>query len=289
MPSLRLVAGSALLALVVTGCGSQSPSAGASKKSSDSPSPSSSGSTTPGAAPSTQARKTVQTLRDRVQHTGAGTFGIVTRTVAGKLQASIRGRYDLSDQQLSAHLVVPQKGSGPATAEVAMVKDAAYFQVAEWDKRTRSCWLRTTPEGLSQDYGLDVASNDDVPVPVGLLDAFQATTVNGKGLVDGSVDISAVLPLLSGSNKRQIVAAQPTGQVPAFLSFNGRGLTITVPGYALSTALGQSLGLDPSRLSSIADQRFATGVKFKSSVAVVRAPARGKQMSAADLKANRCG
>lgn len=289
MPSLRVVAGSALLALVVSGCGSQSAASDSSTTSSDGPSSAGPSTAKPSSAPNTTSEKAVQALRDRVQKTGVGTFSMVTRTVPGKLEARIDGHYDLKTQQLSSGVRIPQHGGRSATARVDMIKDAAYFQVAQWDKPARTCWLRTSPEELSQKYGIDIASSDEVPIPIQLLDDFQAASVNGKGLIDGKVDIASVLPLLSSSNKAQIVAAKPTGTVPAFLTFSRDQMNITVPGYALSTALSGSLGVDPSKFSTIAEARYTAGVRIKQSVPGVQAPGKGKQMSQADLKANRCG
>jgi hypothetical protein len=224
-----------------------------------------------------------------VQKHGTGTFSMVTTTIAGKVQASIRGRYSLDGQQVAARLAVPQKTGKPATALVDLIGNAAYFQVAEWKKPSRFCWLRTSTDELSQSYGLDVATTDQVPLPVALLDDFRAARSNGKGLIDGNLSITSVLPMLSGSSKRQLVAAKPAGDVPAFLTFHGNDLLLTIPGYALSTALSDSLKLDASKFSSIAAQRFVAGVKITGPVARVRAPSSNRQMSAADQKANRCG
>jgi hypothetical protein len=282
MPRLRLVAGSAVLALAVAGCGSGGASSVASKNSSG-------GASTRSSSPSTQVEATVQDLRDRVQKTGTGTFSTVTTTIAGKVVSSVRGRYALGDQQLAARLQVPQGSGSPATARIDVVKGAAYFQVAQWKQPSRSCWLRTTTEQLSQEYGLDVATADQVPLAVNLLDNFRALRSNGVGLVDGNLDITAVLPLLSGATKVQLVAAKPKGVVPAFLTFDGDNVLVTVPGYALSTALSQSLKVDESKFASIAADRYEAGLKVTGPVAAVRAPSSGRQMSAADLQANRCG
>ena len=283
---LRLVAGSTLLAMValltLAGCGSQSPSADASKKPSGTTS-------TPSATPSTKTEATVQDVRDRVQKAGTGTFSLVTRTVAGQELASIKGRYALDDQHVAARLTVPQGTGKPATARVELVKGDAFFQVAQWTKAVRSCWLRSTTDDLSKSYGLDLATNDQVPLPIDLLDRFQAVKSAGNGLVDGTLDITAVLPLLSGAVKTQLVAAKPKGVVPAFLTFDGNDVLLTIPGYALSTALGESLKLDESKFSSIAAGRFEAGLRITGGIAGVGAPSSGRQMSAADLKANRCG
>lgn len=284
MPSLRLVAGSALLALVVTGCGSQNPSADPSKKASSTKS-----SPAPTASASTKTQSTVQGLRDRVQKNGTGTFSMVTRTSAGQLLASIRGRYALDDQQVAAQLKVPQKGAKPATARVELVRNDAFFQVAQWKKPSRTCWLRTTTVELSQGYGLDVSTTDQVPLPVALLDNFRAERTSGKGVVDGTLDIAAVLPLLSGSIKRQLIAARPQGAVPGVLTFHGNDVLLTVPGYALSATLSRSLGIEESKLASIATSSIEAGLRITGPVARVRAPSSSTQMTAAELKANRCG
>lgn len=274
--------------LTLAGCGSQKPSSEPSKKSSGTASTVSSATPTPSATPSTKTEATVQDVRDRVQKAGTGTFSLVTRTVAGEVLASIKGRYALDDQQVAARLTVPQGRGKAATARVELVKGDAFFQVAQWTKAVRSCWLRSTTDGLSKSYGLDLATNDQVPLPIDLLDRFQAVRSAGQ-VVDGSLDITAVLPLLSGAVKSQLVAAKPKGVVPAFLTFDGNDVMVTIPGYALSTALSQSLKIDESKFSSIAGERFEAGLRITGGVAGVGAPSSDRQMSAADLKANRCG
>ncbi|MDQ6641582.1 MAG: hypothetical protein M3Y66_03705 [Actinomycetota bacterium] len=284
MPRLRLVTGTALLALAVSACGSQSPSSEAPKTSTPSSRPA-----TPSATSSTKAEAAVQALRDRVRKPGTGTFSMVTRTVPGSLVASIRGHYRLTDQQLAAQLIVPQSSRKAATAKLELVKNDAFLQVDEWKKPSRTCWLRTTADQLSQRYGLDVVGTGLVPLPLALLDNFRATTINGKGLIDGNLNITDVLPMLGGSIKRQLVVAKPQGVVPAFVSFSGNDVQVTIPGYALSAALAQSLGVAESQFSAIAADRFEAGLKVTGPVATLRAPSSKRQMTTADLVANRCG
>jgi len=129
-----------------------------------------------------------------------------------------------------------------------------------------------------------------VPLPVGLLDAFVPESSQGKGLIQGHLDIAEALPLLSGSLKSQLVQARPSGTVAAFLTYDPRHMLITVPGYALSSALSNSLKVDEQKLSSIAGARYEAGVTTLSGAFdQVAAPQPAKQMSTADLEANRCG
>ena len=98
------------------------------------------------------------------------------------------------------------------------------------------------------------------------------------------------LPLLSGSIKNQLTQARPSGTVPAFLTFDATHVLITVPGYALSAALSNSLKVDEQKFSSIAAAGYEAGVTtLKKGFSTVSAPQAAKQMSPADLKANRCG
>jgi ubiquinone/menaquinone biosynthesis C-methylase UbiE len=70
----------------------------------------------------------------------------------------------------------------------------------------------------------------------------------------------------------------------------GGHVLITVPGYALSTALSNSLKVDAEKFSSIAAARYEAGVTtLNGGFGAVTAPRAAKQMSPADLQANRCG
>lgn len=291
--SFRLVAACALVSVAASGCGSSSPKAdpspSASATTSTSPSPSASSSAA--AAPSGPLGKQLQALQDRADKAGAGRFSEVTRAVSGAEISSIRGRYSMAAQQIAATFMVPDTTSGKtATARLSILGPDAFLQVDQWKKPSRGCWLKTTSGALSSDYALDVADSDQVPLPVLLLDNFQPTGSQGKGLIEGKVDISAALPLLSGSIKQQLVAAKPQGTVPAFLTYTDRQLLVTVPGYALSTALSESLKIDESKFSTIAAARYEAGLTgLGGGFAKVSAPASKLQMSDADLKANRCG
>ena len=205
--------------------------------------------------------------------------------------SSIRGRYSLDDQQVAATFRVPDTSSGKkATARLAIVGKDAFLQVDQWQKPSRGCWLKTTSQELSQRFALDVADSDEVPLPVDLLDAFVPESSQGKGLIQGHLDIAAALPLLSGSLKTQLTEARPTGTVAAFLTYDPTHVLITVPGYALSTALSTALKVDEERFSSIAAARYEAGLTtLKGGFDQVAAPQASKQMSSADLEANRCG
>ena len=63
-----------------------------------------------------------------------------------------------------------------------------------------------------------------------------------------------------------------------------------MPGYALSSALSQSLKVDEQKFKSIAAARYEAGLTtLKGGFDKVAAPQAAKQMSSADLQANRCG
>ena len=63
-----------------------------------------------------------------------------------------------------------------------------------------------------------------------------------------------------------------------------------MPGYALSSALSNALKIDEQKFASIAAARYEAGVTtLKGGFDQVAAPQPAKQMSAADLEANRCG
>ena len=49
-----------------------------------------------------------------------------------------------------------------------------------------------------------------MPLPVGLLTAFVPESSQGKGLIQGHLDMAAALPLLSGSLKSQLAQARPS-------------------------------------------------------------------------------
>jgi hypothetical protein len=53
---------------------------------------------------------------------------------------------------------------------------------------------------------------------------------------------------------------RPKGTVAAFLTYDADHVLITVPGYALSTALSNSLKIDEQKFSSIAAARYEAGV-----------------------------
>jgi hypothetical protein len=283
------VAACALVSLAASGCGSSSPKADPSP--SASATPSSSGSSSATSAPSGPFGKQLQALQDRADQATSGRFSEVTRTVAGNEISSIRGRYSTAAQQIAANFKVPDTASGKtATARLAIVGANAFLQVDQWKKPSRGCWLKTTSAKLSQDYALDVADSDAVPLPVLLVDNFEPTGSPGKGLLQGKVDITSALSLLSGSIKQQLVAAQPQGKVPAFLTFDDKQMLVTVPGYALSTALSNSLKVNESKFSTIAAARYEAGLtSLGGAFTKVSAPASKLQMSDADLKANRCG
>ena len=279
---IRLAAACALLVLAATGCGSNG-----EPSSAESSSPSASGSTR--ATASGPLAKQLQALRDRAQQDSQ--FSEVTRRPTGEEISSIRGRYSLDDEQVAATFRVPNPSSGKnATARLAIVGKDAFLQVDQWKEPSRGCWLKSTSQELSQRFALDVADSDEVPLPVGLLDAFVPESSQGKGLIQGHLDIAEALPLLSGSLKSQLVQARPSGTVAAFLTYDPRHMLITVPGYALSSALSNSLKVDEQKLSSIAGARYEAGVTtLRGGFDQVAAPQAAKQMSAADLKANRCG
>ncbi len=279
---IRLAAACALLVLAATGCGSNG-----EPSSAESSSPSASGSTR--ATASGPLAKQLQALRDRAQQDSQ--FSEVTRRPTGEEISSIRGRYSLDDEQVAATFRVPNPSSGKnATARLAIVGKDAFLQVDQWKEPSRGCWLKSTSQELSQRFALDVADSDEVPLPVGLLDAFVPESSQGKGLIQGHLDIAGALPLLSGSLKSQLVQARPSGTVAAFLTYDPRHMLITVPGYALSSALSNSLKVDEQKLSSIAGARYEAGVTTLSGAFdQVAAPQPAKQMSTADLEANRCG
>jgi len=279
---IRLAAACALLVLAATGCGSNG-----EPSSAESSSPSASGSTR--ATASGPLAKQLQALRDRAQQDSR--FSEVTRRPTGEEISSIRGRYSLDDEQVAATFRVPNPSSGKnATARLAIVGKDAFLQVDQWKEPSRGCWLKSTSQELSQRFALDVADSDEVPLPVGLLDAFVPESSQGKGLIQGHLDIAEALPLLSGSLKSQLVQARPSGTVAAFLTYDPRHMLITVPGYALSSALSNSLKVDEQKLSSIAGARYEAGVTTLSGAFdQVAAPQPAKQMSTADLEANRCG
>jgi hypothetical protein len=287
--NLRLVAACALVTLAASGCGSDNPSSHPSR--SATATPSTSATSSPTAAPSGPLGKQLQALQDRADQATSGQFSEVTRTIAGAEISSIHGRYSTDAQQIAATFKVPDTSSTQkATARLAIVGSDAFLQVDQWKKPSRGCWLKTTAAKLSQDYALDVADSDRVPLPVLLIDNFEPTGSPGKGLLQGKVDITAALPLLSGSIKQQLVAARPQGKVPAFLTFDAQQMLVTVPGYALSTALSNSLKIDESKFSTIAAARYEAGLTgLGGAFAKVTAPATRLQMSDADLKANRCG
>jgi len=279
---IRLAAACALLVLAATGCGSNG-----EPSSAESSSPSASGSTR--ATASGPLAKQLQALQDRAQQDSR--FSEVTRRPTGEEISSIRGRYSLDDEQVAATFRVPNPSSGKnATARLAIVGKDAFLQVDQWKEPSRGCWLKSTSQELSQRFALDVADSDEVPLPVGLLDAFVPESSQGKGLIQGHLDIAEALPLLSGSLKSQLVQARPSGTVAAFLTYDPRHMLITVPGYALSSALSNSLKVDEQKLSSIAGARYEAGVTTLSGAFdQVAAPQPAKQMSTADLEANRCG
>ena len=279
---IRLAAACALLVLAATGCGSNG-----EPSSAESSSPSASGSTR--ATASGPLAKQLQALRDRAQQDSQ--FSEVTRRPTGEEISSTRGRYSLDDEQVAATFRVPNPSSGKnATARLAIVGKDAFLQVDQWKEPSRGCWLKTTSQALSKRFALDVADSDEVPLPVGLLDAFVPESSQGKGLIQGHLDIAEALPLLSGSLKSQLVQARPSGTVAAFLTYDPRHMLITVPGYALSSALSNSLKVDEQKLSSIAGARYEAGVTTLSGAFdQVAAPQPAKQMSTADLEANRCG
>ncbi len=279
---IRLAAACALLVLAATGCGSNG-----EPSSAESSSPSASGSTR--ATASGPLAKQLQALRDRAQQDSQ--FSEVTRRPTGEEISSIRGRYSLDDEQVAATFRVPNPSSGKnATARLAIVGKDAFLQVDQWKEPSRGCWLKSTSQELSQRFALDVADSDEVPLPVGLLTAFVPESSQGQGLIQGHLDIAQALPLLSGSLKSQLVQARPSGTVAAFLTYDPRHMLITVPGYALSSALSNSLKVDEQKLSSIAGARYEAGVTTLSGgFDQVAAPQPAKQMSTADLEANRCG
>ena len=287
---IRLAAACALLVLAATGCGSDGDPSTAKSSS-----PSASGSTRSTASGSTRTTasgplaKQMQALQDRVQHDSR--FSEVTRKQTGEEISSIRGRYSLDDEQLAATFQVPDTSSGRnATARLAIVGKDAFLQVDQWKKPSRGCWLKTSSQDLSQRFALDVADSDEVPLPVELLTAFVPESSQGKGLIEGHLDIAAALPLLSGSLKSQLTQARPSGTVAAFLTYDPSHMLITVPGYALSSALSTALKVDEQKLASIAGARYEAGVTtLRGGFAQVAAPQPAKQMSNADLEANRCG
>ena len=276
---IRLAAACALLVLAATGCGSNGDPSSAKSSSSDA-----SGTTASG-----PLAKQMQTLQDRAQRDSR--FSEITRKPTGEEISSIRGRYSLDDEQVAATFRVPDTSSGrKATARLAIVGKDAFLQVDQWKKPSRGCWLKTTSQELSQRFALDVADSDEVPLPVGLLTAFVPESSQGKGLIQGHLDIAAALPLLSGSLKSQLTQARPSGTVSAFLTYDPEHVLITVPGYALSSALSQSLKVDEQKFKSIAAARYEAGLTtLKGGFDKVAAPQAAKQMSSADLQANRCG
>ena len=292
-PKTRLVAACALLTLAASGCGSGG-SAGDGSSSSPSASgrPSTSASSSTSAAPvSGPLAKRIKALQDRAEQAGGGRFSEVTRKPSGEEISSIRGRYSLDDEQLAAVFKVPDTASGKkATARLAIVGQDAFLQVDQWKKPSRGCWLKTTSKDLSERYALDVADSDEVPLPLNLLAGFHPESSEGEGLIQGQLDIVDAIPLLSGSIKAQLTQMRPSGTVPAFLTYDATHVLITVPGYALSTALSNSLKVDEQKFTSIAAARYEAGLTtVKGAFAEVTAPAASRQMSAADLKANRCG
>ena len=280
--NLRLAAACVLLVLAATGCGSNGQSSSAK---SSSPTASGSASTTASGPLATQ----MQTLQDRAQRDSR--FSEVTRKPTGEEISSIRGRYSLDDEQVAATFRVPDTSSDrQATARLAIVGKDSYLQVDQWKKPSRGCWLKTTSQELSKRFALDVADSDEVPLPVGLLTAFVPESSQGKGLIQGHLDIAQALPLLSGSLKSQLTQARPAGTVAAFLTYDDTHMLITVPGYALSNALSTSLKVDEGKFRSIAAARYEAGVTtLKGGFDQVAAPQKAKQMSSADLEANRCG
>ncbi|MGI9158075.1 MAG: hypothetical protein ACR2FG_15825 [Marmoricola sp.] len=285
----RLAAGCAVLALAVSGCGSRGPAADPSTTSSSAPASSGALGPVPTATPSTRTDDVVQGLREKVARNGAGDFSLRTTTVAGEVLANITGRYSLPDRQVAAELRVPQGADQSATARMDLVKDVAFLQVAQWRSPARTCWLRTTTEQIAQHYQFDVATTDEVPLPIALLDNFTLATSSGKGLIDGKLDLSVAARLLTGSVRARVLAAHPQGVVPAFLTFKGNSILITVSGYALSSALAQSLQVKASQFSTVAAARYEAAVRMRQHVTPVGAPDSASQMSAADLSANRCG
>ena len=279
---IRLAAACALLVLAATGCGSSAAPSGAK-----STSPSASSGTS--ATASGSLAEQLQTLQERAQKDSQ--FSEVTRKATGEEISSIRGRYSLDDDEVAATFRVPDTSTGKeATARLAIVGKNAFLQVDQWKKPSRGCWLKTNSQELSQRFALDVADSDEVPLPVSLLTAFVPESSQGHGLIQGHVDIMEALPLLSGSIKNQLTQARPSGTVPAFLTFDATHVLITVPGYALSAALSNSLKVDEQKFSSIAAAGYEAGVTtLKKGFSTVSAPQAAKQMSPADLKANRCG
>ena len=278
---IRLAAACAVLVVAATGCGSSGESSSAKSSS-----PSASGTRTAASGP---FAKEMQTLQDRAQQDSR--FSEVTRKPTGDEISSIRGRYSLDDEQVAATFRVPDTSSGKkATARLAIVGKDAYLQVDQWKQPSRGCWLKTTSQELSQRFALDVADSDEVPLPVGLLAAFVPESSQGKGLIQGHLDLAAALPLLSGSLKSQLAQARPSGTVAAFLTYDDSHMLITVPGYALSSALSNALKVDEQKFASIAAARYEAGVTtLKGGFDQVAAPQAAKQMSTADLEANRCG
>ncbi len=285
----RLVAACALLTLAVSGCGSSGPTGGGSSAPDPSRSPASSASSS--ASASGPLAKRIQTLQDRAEKSGGGLFSEVTRGSTGEEISSIRGRYSLDDEQVAATFRVPDTATGKkATARLAIVGQDAFLQVDQWKQPSRGCWLKTTSRELSERYALDVADSDEVPLPLTLLAGFRPESSEGEGLIQGRLDIPAAIPLLSGSIKAQLMQARPSGTVPAFLTYDATHVLITVPGYALSTALSNALKVDEQKFTSIAAARYEAGLTtLRGGFARVTAPKASRQMSAADLKANRCG
>ncbi len=292
---IRLVAACALITLAATGCGSSASGGSAKDGSSSSPSAGSPSTSASSSATGTSASdplvKTLQALQVRAAKPGGGLFTEVTRKPSGEEISSIRGRYSLDDEQVAATFRVPDTSTGQkATAKLAIVGQDAFLQVDQWQKPSRGCWLKTTSKGLSERYGLDVADSDETPLPLTLLGAFTPEGSEGKGLIRGKLDLIAAIPLLSGSIKAQLLQARPSGSVAAFVTYDATHVLITVPGYALSTALSTSLKVDESKFSSITAARYEAGLTtLEGGFAKVAAPAASRQMSAADLKANRCG
>ncbi len=243
----------------------------------------------PTATPTTRTDNIVQGLRKKVDRVGAGDFSLRTTTVAGEVLTRITGRYSLADQQLAAQLRVPQGTDQSVTARIELVRDQAFLQIAQWKSPARHCWLRTTTDQIATDHQLDVATTDQAPLPVALLDNFRLATSSGTGVVAGNVDLSVAARLLSGSIRSRVLAVSPQGVVPAFLTFKGNNILVTVPGYALSSALAAALKVNASELTTVAAARYEAALRLKHQVAPVTAPGSSSQMSAKDLAANRCG
>ncbi|MCW2759238.1 MAG: hypothetical protein JWO46_2984 [Nocardioidaceae bacterium] len=281
--TVSLSAGALVLAVVATGCGGSGKPA-ATKSSSGSASASASAS--PAAAGSLGAK--VSAVRDRVEKAGTGSFTLSDATIAGKALSTIDGRYSLDDETLDAAVSIPDGTGKSATAKIRVLGDTAYIQAAEWKPPSNTCWLKTTPAGISSDYGLDVSSAD-VPLPLLLLGKFQPQTSSGEGVYQGELDLASATLLLSGTTKSQVEQAKPKGTVPAFVTDDGTTATVTVPGYAMATALSTALKVDDSQFTAMKSERYEATLGPAKDTSAIAAPEAGKQMSKDDLTANRCG